>query len=281
MGRRLTVRLATVVLGTLALAACQGAGGQPSADPTAVESTSSTAPSSTAPSPSSTVTVADPDHAVPPPGPRTGPLASVDLLVVGQDTLPDDAVSRVEHTKGVTRVVRISLATPSVEDRLLKVVAVDPGTYRNFTPVQSADSQMLWDRVAGGEVAVDSNLRRTLAPDSAGYVKLGADADAPKIHLGAWAPQIPGVADAVVNEKWGKALGMKHATPCSSPPPRPPPTASSGRSGTSSARVCRCSGSTPSRSTAWTRRPSRCPSSTAPSRRRSATTPTRSPVAAR
>jgi hypothetical protein len=212
MGRRLGVRLATAVLGVLALAACQDGGAQTSQDPTrASVGSAAPAPSSAAPtaSGSPTVTVADPDHAVPPPGPRTGAIAPPDLLVLAQDTLSDDVVRQVQRTKGVTSVVRISMANPSVEDRVLKVVAVDPSTYRNFTPSQSADSQTLWDRVAGGEVAVDSSLRKTLAPDAQGYLKLGADADAPKIHLGAWAPQISGAVDAVVNEKWAKALGMK------------------------------------------------------------------------
>ena len=226
MGRRHGVRVAAVLLGMLALAACQGTEGDPSADPPGGGSTSASpsttgsptpGPTSETPSPSTppsastspTVTVADPEHAVPPPGPRTGPVAPADLLVLAQDTIPDAVVTRVQQTKGVTSVVRISMTNPSVEDRVLKVVAVDPATYRNFTPVQSADSQTLWDRIAGGEVAVDESLRRTLAPDKDGYLKLGADADAPRVHLGAWAPQIAGAVDAVVNEKWGEALGMK------------------------------------------------------------------------
>jgi hypothetical protein len=221
MGRRHGARLATALLCLLALTACQGTEADPSADPSTSESpdpslSPTTAPSSstpsaspTTPAASPTVTVADPEHAVPPPGPRTGPVAPADLLVLAQHTIPDAVVKRVRETKGVTSVVQISMANPSVEDRVLKVVAVDPATYRNFTPVQSADSQALWDRVAGGEVAVDQGLRKTLAPDAEGYLKLGADADAPRVHLGAWAPQIPGAVDAVVNEKWGRSLGMK------------------------------------------------------------------------
>ena len=212
MDRRHGVRLVVALVGVLALTACQGTDPKPSADPSqASASTTSSAPASrtTSPSGSPTVPVADPAHAVPPPGPRTGPLVPADLLVLAKDTIPDDVVERVRHTAGVTNVVRMSMGTPSVEDRLIKVVAVDPGVYRNFTQVTSADNQTLWDRVAGGEVAVDIGLQRTLVPNRQGYLKLGADADAPEIHVGAWARQIPGTVDAVVNEKWGKALGMK------------------------------------------------------------------------
>ncbi|SFD02240.1 D-alanyl-D-alanine carboxypeptidase [Nocardioides terrae] len=210
MGRRHGVRLAAALAAVLALAACQSTDasstGDPSASPSSsTRSTAGTPTASTSPTP----TVADPAHAVPPPGPRSGPLVPADILVVAQDTIPDDVVERIRHTQGVTGVAQIAIANPSVEDRLLKVVAVDPSTYRNFTQVQSADNQELWDRVAGGEVAVDPSLQSVLAPDANGAIKLGADADAPSVHLGAWAPQITGAVDAVVNEKWGKALGMK------------------------------------------------------------------------
>ena len=38
-------------------------------------------------------------------------------------------------------------------------------------------------------------------------MRMGVSTDAPDIHVGALAQQIPQV-DAVVNEKWGEALGM-------------------------------------------------------------------------
>src|SRR5690349_16041390 len=138
MGRRQRdrgVRFAAAVLGVLALAACQGTDAQPSPDPTSSPAGSPSGPSSagtpsastTTPSASTspTVVVADPEHAVPPPGPRTGPLVPADLLVLSQDTIPADVVSAIAHTKGVTGVASISMANASVEDRLVRVVAAD------------------------------------------------------------------------------------------------------------------------------------------------------------
>ena len=210
-GKRLVAVLLCALLGSLALAGCQNSDASPSVDPTTAVGAPTTATTRPAASASATPTtpVADPAHAVPAPGPRKGPVVPADILVLAQDTIPDAVVRQVQRIKGVTGVAQISMANPSVEDRLIKVVAVDPASYRNFTPVLSADNQTLWDRIAGGEVAVDTSLRKVLAPDGDGYVKLGADAEAPRIHVGAWAPQIAGAVDAVVNEKWGKALGMK------------------------------------------------------------------------
>jgi hypothetical protein len=211
MGRCHGVRLAAALLGMLSLAACAGTDAKPSADPATRASTATptATPTAASPSTSPTVSVADPEHAVPPPGPRTGPLVPADLLVLAQDTIPDDVVRQVQSVEGVTGVVQVSMANPSVEDRLLKVIAVDPAVYRNFTQVQSADNQTLWDRVAGGEIAIDGSLSKVVAPDENGYLKLGSDADAPSIHIGAWAPQIAGAVDAVVNQKWAETLGMK------------------------------------------------------------------------
>lgn len=185
-----------------------GSSGAVTPGPAGGSPTAATTPTSTL---ATGVAAFDTEHAVAPPGPRSGPLVSADLLVVGQEGLSDAVVDRVRRTAGVTGVVRVSLATPSVEGRLVKVMAVDPGTYRNFTPLQSAENQAVWDRVAGGEIAVDTTLRRALEPDGDGFLTVGADADAPRIHVAAWAPQIAGAVDAVVNEKWGRALGMRQA----------------------------------------------------------------------
>lgn len=202
---RHVVRLAAAGLScAVALSGC-GSGGR--ARPAAEKPTVSVSASPSARVPPRATVVADPAHAVAAPGPRTGALVPADLLVVSSDPIPAAAIARITATRGVSGVAQVSLANVSVEDRLLRVMAVDPSTYRNFTELRAADNQVLWERVAGGEVAVDLSLRKSVPLDADGNVTLGADADAPRIHLGAWAPQVAGV-DAVVNEKWGKALGV-------------------------------------------------------------------------
>lgn len=163
-----------------------------------------------APSSASTpaVPVADPDHAVPPPGPRTGALVPADLLVASKEPLTEEMIEVIEATEGVTRVEQISFAQVVIENRSLNVVAVDPGTYRNFTPLSASDFQEVWDRVAGGEAAIDLQLKDQLPVDEQGYLKLGAADQAATIHVGAYADQVEGLVDVVVNEKWGEDMGM-------------------------------------------------------------------------
>jgi len=204
--------IGSVVAAAMLLAACAaspaaGPSGSPTASPSAAGSASVSGGPST-PSVSPTVPVADPSHAVPMPGHRQGPLASSDLLVWSQKSLDPTTIAQIAHTKGVTGVLPISLALVPVEDRLLKVAAVDPSTYRNYTPIQSADADEVWQRVAGGEVAIVPTRKKQLPPDAKGYVQMGSAKKAPLVHIGAYAPQVPGLVDAVVNEKWGAAMGM-------------------------------------------------------------------------
>ena len=189
----------------LTLSAC----GEGTSSETAGARSSSTArgAASASPSPSSPSSgSADPAHAVDPPGRFRAPLHSADILVFGRRPLGDKTVRRIRHAPGVTQVEQFSLAQVSVEDHAINVAAVDPATYRNFNTDAVAQFQPEWNRIAGGEMA----LRKRFAPQVArsGYVKLGGGAHAPRVHVGAFSPQIPQV-DAVVNDTWAKTLGMR------------------------------------------------------------------------
>jgi hypothetical protein len=89
----------------------------------------------------------------------------------------------------------------------ISAAAVDPATYRNFTLVDSAKKDAVWDRVAGGELAIRPALERKLPIDEQGFVRLGSTDRAPELHIGALAPLSPQI-DAVVNETWIPTLEM-------------------------------------------------------------------------
>ena len=144
-------------------------------------------------------------HAVAEPGPFRAPLHTADILVLRQHTLTRSMVRRIRNLPGVTQVEQFSWAQVSVEDHAINVAAVDPATYRNFNPDAVAQFQPEWNRVAGGEVALRKGFSRQVS--KSGYVRLGARAGAPEVHVGAYSPQVPQV-DAVVNSSWVKTLGM-------------------------------------------------------------------------
>ena len=155
----------------------------------------------TSASPSPTVPVADPDHAVDPPGPLKGAVVRADILIYAPESLSDEVVRRIGRLKHVRYSEQLSLASVSVENRVFTVGAVDPASYRRFTPAGQEDE--IWTRIAGGELGLPKKLKSIEQDDA--FVQLGNDKSAPKVHVGAYAEQAYGV-DMVVNQKWGEEL---------------------------------------------------------------------------
>jgi hypothetical protein len=148
-------------------------------------------------------------YAVEPPGPLEGRLLTADVLVSATDPLPADLVDGIRRIKRVAAVERLSVGALSVEGRTLTVAAVDPGGYRRYTPVQSAQTQEVWERVASGEVAVDPSVPRRVIDDEE-LLSLGDADDADRIHVGAFAPLTKRIG-AVVNAERGAQLGLPEA----------------------------------------------------------------------
>jgi hypothetical protein len=171
--------------------------------------TATTSPAGNRPSASTSAAPADPRHAVDPPGPRRGALSYGDILIYDPDSLSDATISSIRHLPGVVSAEPLAIAQVSIENTVMNLAAVDPATYRNFTPAGSADTQEVWDRVAGGELAIAPRLQHKVPIDDQGYLRLGSDRSAPRVHVGAFADQIAGSIDAVVNESWIPTLRMK------------------------------------------------------------------------
>ncbi|WP_210439392.1 M15 family metallopeptidase [Nocardioides xinjiangensis] len=206
------------LVATAALLALLGACSDP-ADPAVGDpapAASGTEPTSPDPSPGEDPTgsppatpaapVADPAHAVDPPGERDGRLWSADILVQWDRPIDDELLQRIEDLEGVAHTERIGLGQVSLENRVLTVAAVDPRGYRHFTRAEVADFQAAWDRVAGGELAIDRTVAKRLA-DEDGMIRLGTDDGAPTLHVGAYTPQVPTI-DMVVNTAWAPDIEM-------------------------------------------------------------------------
>ncbi|WP_175422332.1 M15 family metallopeptidase [Nocardioides jishulii] len=144
--------------------------------------------------------------AVEPPPRLTERLLPADLLVQVERTLTADEIARVRRVAGIDHVTPLSLAQVSVQNRVLTLAAVDVSQYRRFTQRRTARYQAAWDRVAGGELAVDPSVPRRLW-EADDHLRLGNDRQAPRVHIGATVSQVPQV-DAVLNPAWGQELGM-------------------------------------------------------------------------
>ena len=129
------------------------------------------------------------------------------MIVDPDEPISDELTSRIKKLKGVTEVTKLGIVQVSIENKIYNVAVVDAAEYRRFTKDVSATLQEQWDRVAGGEIAVDKKLQERLPIDDDGYFRFGSSEDDPLIHVGAYAPQIPTV-DMVVNAAWGEELGL-------------------------------------------------------------------------
>ncbi len=192
MGSRGARALAAALLCVAVLSACNEEpeprpGATPTLEPTEGSTTGAVAP-------------ADPENAVEPPGPLKDRLYPSDMLIFSREKLSDSMVKRVRQLPEVAAVEPIGLGQVTIENQALTIAAVDSATYRRFTPVDSAQEQDVWDRVAGGELAITEKLAKRLQ-DKQGNIVLGNGENAPVVHVGAYAPQATTI-DMVVNKAW-------------------------------------------------------------------------------
>jgi hypothetical protein len=190
----------TALLGVLALplVACDG--------DTEVGDPAPTTPTTRGTTPASSGQTADPaldpEHAVDRPGRRTGMIAPADIVANGSKTIAADRVRAIRRLRGVIGVEQISLASIPIENRALSVAAVDPASYRNWvTDARSAQTRKVWDRVAGGELALRPALEKRAPIERDGYLALGSTKHPVRVHVGAYAQQ-SWLVDAVVNDTW-------------------------------------------------------------------------------
>ncbi|HLN77295.1 MAG TPA: M15 family metallopeptidase [Nocardioidaceae bacterium] len=149
----------------------------------------------------------DPAATVSGPGRLVGPVQAVDLLVVGRDTIPRRVREQVARAPGVDAVEPLAMASAPVGGRVITIGAVDPSSYRRFTPTVSARSDAVWARVSEGDLAMSPELAEDLDQALGGDMTLGNQAGALTLRVGAQASMPPKI-DAVVNPARGRQLGM-------------------------------------------------------------------------
>ncbi len=172
------------------------------------------APPDAAPSPSETPAAdssgtpsIDPEHVMPPIGPRTGEVANPDILIQSSSSISQSTIDAIRALDGVRGVETFSLTKVLIENESYNIAAVDPATYRNYTLREVAETQEVWDRIAGGELGLREKVAKKIPQDENQFVTLGSTDDARAVHIGAVADTVVEV-DGVVNETWVDDLGM-------------------------------------------------------------------------
>jgi hypothetical protein len=209
-GRRLAAAAAAMVVVPL-LAGCGSAppAAQPTPAPSQPASGSPAVPEASG-SPGAVVPAAD--VSMPPPGRLGKRMLSADVLVYSSRTLTSQVRQRIAAAKGVDATEPFAMAQFNYHENAVTYGAVDPSTFRRYTLAGTGQTTAVWDRVAGGEIAIDPGLGRRIQ-DRHGYVQMGGGQGSPRVHVGAYAQLFDSrmstmPLSAVVNERWVSRLGM-------------------------------------------------------------------------
>ena len=125
------------------------------------------------------------------------------LLAAGTATLSADVVAAVKKIKGVKVVEVVDGARTQVAGRQVGLLGVDPSTFRNLAPKESAKLDGLWRNVAGGDAVISFQGAKLGTVVAAGATGRGAS-----VRIGAIAPiGVPGV-EAIVSREQAGRLGL-------------------------------------------------------------------------
>lgn len=157
---------------------------------------------------SSAVQVAGPNPQTPTAAPAVAPLQRVylpDAFVTLPKAATPSQLSALQKIKGVQGVVTVSSGSTTLGGRKVNALAVDPSTFRAYTPQPTAESDPLWQAVAGGQAVASYELDKAKKLPLGDTLPLGSNQ---KVRLGALAEfSLPGV-DLVVDGQRGSAAQL-------------------------------------------------------------------------
>ncbi|MET7461441.1 C40 family peptidase [Nonomuraea sp. NPDC005501] len=160
-----------------------------------------TAPAQARPSPGETL-VAESG-----PAPEVKPLGTLhkpNLFVVTRKPFTTKLLEKVARLSGVRALELADAASITLDGKRVQTLAVDPSTFRSYTPKVTAASDALWKNVASGDVAVSF----VLGNDGGLSLHSRVSGPAGPLRIGAYATTGFGAVDAVVSKRTGRALGL-------------------------------------------------------------------------
>jgi hypothetical protein len=137
-------------------------------------------------------------------------LREADLLVRNEGGGLPTSTSDLEGATDVAVVRELTAAVTNVEDEEheLEVLAVDPVSFRPFTPDVTAQSRAVWERLDDGDVLVRHDVAHELGLELGETIRLQGDAGSTSVRIGALAANgAPPFADLVVPFEVAANLG--------------------------------------------------------------------------
>ncbi len=132
-----------------------------------------------------------------------------DIFLTSTTTVTPAQIAAVKRATGTKRLLQVDFAQVKLGAGITTAVGVDPSTFRQYTPSNTAPVDALWQRVAGGDAAVAHAVGAALG------IKLGGDLPVGRtvqhfVRVGAFATsRLPGVG-VVVDSSESTTLGLVH-----------------------------------------------------------------------
>ncbi|MER6946343.1 C40 family peptidase [Nonomuraea sp. NPDC000554] len=133
-----------------------------------------------------------------------GQLHKPNLFVVTRKPLTNQLLRKVARVKGVKALELADAASVLLDNKRVQTLAVNPSSFRAYTPKVTASSDALWTNVAAGDVAVSF----VLGNDGGLALHRRVSGPAGELRIGAYATTGFGAVDAVVSRETGRTLGL-------------------------------------------------------------------------
>ncbi|MFI7126211.1 C40 family peptidase [Nonomuraea sp. NPDC050153] len=133
-------------------------------------------------------------------------LHKPNLFVLTRKPFTNELLRKVAKLRGVRALELADAASVMLDDKRVQTLAVNPSTFRSYTPKVTASSDALWQNVAAGDVAVSF----VLGNDGGLALHRRVASPAGTLRIGAYATTGFGAVDAVVSKNVGRILGLPH-----------------------------------------------------------------------
>ncbi|MGW0198554.1 C40 family peptidase [Nonomuraea sp. NPDC003201] len=131
-------------------------------------------------------------------------LHKPNLFVLTSKPFTNELLRKVAKLRGVRALELADAASVMLDDKRVQTLAVNPSTFRSYTPKVTASSDALWQNVAAGDVAVSF----VLGNDGGLALHRRVASPAGTLRIGAYATTGFGAVDAVVSKNVGRTLGL-------------------------------------------------------------------------
>ncbi len=109
-----------------------------------------------------------------------------DVLVVAKKPITSDQLAKVKRATKPDSVLQIDGARVKLGEGTTTAVGVDPSTFRNYAPDNTAQVDALWQRIASGDVAVAHAVASALGVKLGDRTKIGRETQK-EFRVGAFA----------------------------------------------------------------------------------------------